>query len=64
MTVKLWAREEYKLTVENNENEFKQNEVMLNNLIEKNKTLKSVKANDFIDTLFEIIIENNNIYEN
>jgi hypothetical protein len=55
---------EYKLTVENNKNEFQENEVMIDNLTENNKTLKSVKAKDFIDTLFAIIIENNTVYQN
>lgn len=52
------------MTVENNKNEFQENEVMIDNLTENNKTLKSVKAKDFIDTLFAIIIENNTVYQN
>lgn len=52
------------MAVENNRNEFKENEVILNNFIEENKNLTIVKSKDFIDILFEIVIENSNIYQN
>ena len=51
------------MTAENNKAESKENEVILNPITDNTSNLKSIKAKNFVDALFEMLFKDNNIYK-